>query len=399
MHSVAIKEVFEFVRNGLSIKQSDTASGFPITRIETIWNSSIDVNRFGYADIEDVEKYKDYLLEFGDILMTHINSPKHLGKCAIYEGIPEQLIHGMNLLNLRPNRTISFPKYLQFYLNSDYFKNQVKKISNQSVNQASFSSGNLKKLKIPLPPLPEQQKIASILDAADNLRQKDQQLIEKYTALSQSLFLEMFGDPLANPNNWPIISLANIIEEGPQNGLYKPSSDYGTGTPIIRIDSFHNSVVELDKLKRVRVNDGELNKFEIFEGDFVLNRVNSPSHLGKCGLVSEVKERMVFESNMMRIKFNKSMVNNAFMLLMLSSQHVKRQILNSAKDAVNQSSINQKDVNSFEIPLPPIELQNQFAERIQSIEAQKQLALVSLEKSEALFNTLLQRAFKGELTT
>ncbi len=216
--------------------------------------------------------------------------------------------------------------------------------------QPNISAGLIKNLEIPLPPLPEQQKIASILDVADSLRQKDQQLIEKYTALSQSLFLEMFGDPLANPNKWPIISLGNIIEEGPQNGLYKPSSDYGTGTPIIRIDSFHNRVVELDKLKRVRVNDSELNKFEIFEGDFVINRVNSPSHLGKCGFVLEVKERMVFESNMMRIKFNNSMVNNAFMLLILSSQHVKRQILNSAKDAVNQSSIKSHlRCNAFQI--------------------------------------------------
>ena len=395
---VTIKDAFEFVRNGLSIKQSENSVGFPITRIETIWNSTIDINRFGYADIKDVEKYKNNLLNDGDILMSHINSPKHLGKSAIYEGNPKQLIHGMNLLNLRPNRNISLPKYLYFYLNSDNFKNQIKKISNQSVNQASFSSGNLKKLKIPLPSLPEQQKIASILDAADSLRQKDQQLIEKYTALSQSLFLEMFGDPKVNPNNWPLTALGKIIEEGPQNGLYKPSGDYGTGTPIIRIDSFHNSVVELSKLKRVRVSEGELSKFEIFEGDFVLNRVNSPSHLGKCGLVSKVKERMVFESNMMRIKFNKSMVNNTFMLSILSSKYLKHQILNSSKDAVNQSSINQKDVNSFEIPLPPIELQNQFAERIQLIEAQKQQAQASLEKSEALFNSLLQRAFKGELT-
>ena len=64
-----------------------------------------------------------------------------------------------------------------------------------------------------------------------------------------------------------------------------------------------------------------------------------------------------------------------------------------------QKNINLKILRELELPLPPIELQNQFAERIQTIEAQKQLALASLEKSEALFNSLLQRAFKGELTT
>jgi type I restriction enzyme S subunit len=287
-------------------------------------------------------------------------------------------------------------KYLFHFLFSQ--ENNLNKVASGATVKG-IKINHIMDMRIHLPPLAEQQKIASILDAADSLRQKDQQLIEKYTALSQSLFLEMFGDPKVNPNNWPLTALGKIIEEGPQNGLYKPSGDYGTGTPIIRIDSFHNSVVELSKLKRVRVSEGELSKFEIFEGDFVLNRVNSPSHLGKCGLVSKVKERMVFESNMMRIKFNKSMVNNTFMLSILSSKYLKHQILNSSKDAVNQSSINQKDVNSFEIPLPPIELQNQFAELIQAIEAQKKQAQASLEKSAALFNSLLQRAFKGELTT
>lgn len=301
---------------------------------------------------------------------------------------------------LRPLKQYVAPKYLHYILFCNHKFGFVEKYQNKTTGIINLQLQKyLKNTKIPLPPLAEQQKIASILDAADSLRQKDQQLIEKYTALSQSLFLEMFGDPKVNPNNWPLTALGKIIEEGPQNGLYKPSGDYGTGTPIIRIDSFHNSVVELSKLKRVRVSEGELSKFEIFEGDFVLNRVNSPSHLGKCGLVSKVKERMVFESNMMRIKFNKSMVNNTFMLSILSSKYLKHQILNSSKDAVNQSSINQKDVNSFEIPLPPIELQNQFAELIQAIEAQKKQAQASLEKSAALFNSLLQRAFKGELTT
>lgn len=371
-----------------------TDSGVPFLRIQNLCNRSVKLENVLFISEQTHQALKRSIIKPKDFLITIAGT---IGKVAI---VPD------NFPDCNCNQAVAIlrfdyeklnPQYLLHWLNtSDAFG----QISGRKVTAtiSNLSLGQIKELEIPLPPLPEQQKIASILDAADSLRQKDQQLIKKYTALSQSLFLEMFGDPKINPNNWPLTSLGKIIEEGPQNGLYKPSSDYGTGTPIIRIDSFHNSVVELSKLKRVRVSEGELCKFEIFEGDFVLNRVNSPSHLGKCGLVSKVKERMVFESNMMRIKFNKSMVNNTFMLSILSSKYLKHQILNSSKDAVNQSSINQKDVNSFEIPLPPIELQNQFAERILAIEAQKQLALASLKKSEDLFNSLLQRAFNGELT-
>ena len=87
MEYVKLNEVFEFIRNGASIKQFDTKEGYPITRIETIANGYVDLNKMGYANIMDLNKYEDYLLQNGDILMSHINSEKHLGKVAIYENI------------------------------------------------------------------------------------------------------------------------------------------------------------------------------------------------------------------------------------------------------------------------------------------------------------------------
>ena len=389
MHTVAIKDIFEFVRNGLSIKQSDTASGFPITRIETIWNSSIDVNRFGYADIEDIEKYGGYLLECGDILMTHINSLKHLGKCAIYEGTPKQLIHGMNLLNLRPNRKISLPKYLHFYLNSGYFKNQVQKISNQSVNQASFSSGNLKKLKIPLPPLPEQQKIASILDAADNLRQKDQQLIEKYTALSQSLFLEMFGDPEINPMGWDIepFDYFAIIDTQMTSDFVKYAELPHIG--IANIEKDTGRLINYNLVKDENLTSGKY----LFTPEHIIYSKIRPN-LNKVALPSF---NGLSSADSYPILVNKNNANKLFFAYVLRSAFFLDFILQHST-RTNIPKANKSQIKLFNGIAPPVDLQNQFAERIQSIEAQKQQAQASLQKSEALFNSLLQRAFKGELT-
>ena len=88
MTEIRFGDIFEFIRNGLSVKQDKSGSGLPITRIETIWNAKIDANRVGYADIQDGES-EDWLLQKGDILFSHINSVEHIGKCAIYEGAPE----------------------------------------------------------------------------------------------------------------------------------------------------------------------------------------------------------------------------------------------------------------------------------------------------------------------
>ncbi|WP_031425529.1 restriction endonuclease subunit S [Flavimarina sp. Hel_I_48] len=285
-------------------------------------------------------------------------------------------------------------KYLFYFLKSkkDYF---------ESVSSGATVKGiklnHISDISLTLPPLKTQQKIAAILDEADKLRQLDKQLLKKYEDLGQSLFLDMFGDPGSNKKCWKYVSLEKVIVDGPTNGLYKPSKDYGSGNLIIRIDAFNNDYIDTTALKRVRVSKTELKRYLIKPGDFVINRVNSPSHLGKCGLVQDISEEIVYESNMMRVAFNQNKVNNQYMLMILSSKFMKNQILSSSKDAVNQSSINQKDVKSFVIPIPPIEIQNKYGNILNEIDKEKKIVDNSLKESENLFNSLLQKAFKGEL--
>ena len=124
MNNYRLEELSEFIRNGASIKQFENAKGYPITRIETISDSYVNLERVGYADIMEFGKYEEYLLDIGDILMSHINSDKHLGKTAIFENENVKLIHGMNLLCIRPNKKIVSPKYLNYYFKSLDFKNE-----------------------------------------------------------------------------------------------------------------------------------------------------------------------------------------------------------------------------------------------------------------------------------
>ncbi len=198
---VKLEDVFYQMRNGASIKQDAEKVGIPITRIETISHCVVDRNKLGYANIID-DKYKDYYLENGDILMSHINSEKHLGKVAIYQKLndEEKIIHGMNLLCLKTNTL--HQKYAYYYFNSAFFKNQIPNITKKSVNQASFTVTSLKNVQIPLPPLEEQKKIADELDKINELIEKRKMQIEKMDLLVKAKFIEMFGDPVENPMEW-----------------------------------------------------------------------------------------------------------------------------------------------------------------------------------------------------
>lgn len=249
-----------------------------------------------------------------------------------------------------------------------------------------------------LPPVGEQQRIAEILDQADALLMNHRQSMRRLGDLAKSIFLDMFGDPSSNPKKWPTGSLGDIITDGPQNGLYKPASEYGSGVPIVRIDSFHAGVIpNLSSLKRLRISGDELTRWALRPGDLLINRVNSLEYLGKSALVPTLTEPTIYESNMMRFAVDLDIVDPEFLIHVLQSADIKRQILSSAKNAVNQSSINQRDVRALRVILPPLRMQREFLCTIKAKERVLHVAREQLCKLGELFESLKARAFKGEL--
>ena len=158
-----INGVTEFIKNGAQIKQFKGASGIPITRIETISNSEMDLSRMGYADITDGDDFKDHYIKNGDILMSHINSRIHIGKCALCNVGVNKIIHGMNLLRIRCRNQI-MPEYMVLYFRSTTFYNLIEPYIKNAVNQASINITNLQNILVPVPPYKEQRKITLMVN-------------------------------------------------------------------------------------------------------------------------------------------------------------------------------------------------------------------------------------------
>ena len=110
MKTVEFGALFRFIRNGMNVKQDKSGDGLPITRIETISDATVDGTRVGFAGLQEAD-CRDWFLETGDILFSHINSVEHVGKCAVYRGKPEKLVHGMNLLCLRSDTAKLLPEF------------------------------------------------------------------------------------------------------------------------------------------------------------------------------------------------------------------------------------------------------------------------------------------------
>ena len=226
------------------------------------------------------------------------------------------------------------------------------------------------------------------------LRKKELILLDE---LIKARFIEMFGDPYTNPLKWEKLKIKDAVTVEPQNGLYKPQSDYVTdrsGIPILRIDGFYDGIVtDFASLKRLKCSETEKQKYLLLEDDIVINRVNSIEYLGKCAHIKGLLEDTVYESNMMRMHFDPETYNSAYICKLLCSQFIYDQIVNHAKKAVNQASINQKDVLDFNIYQPPIDLQNQFADFIQQVDKSREEVKKSLEKTQQLYDSLMQEYF------
>jgi type I restriction enzyme S subunit len=345
-----------------------------------------------------VEKYKQFLLKDGDVViaMTDLaDSPKILGVPTIIktDGRDILLNQRVGKLIIKEQNKVYFP-YLQIALNSLKVRSVYKRFAGGGL-QINLGKEDLFSVEIPLPSLPEQQKIASILDAADNLRQKDQQLIEKYTALSQSLFLEMFGDPANNTSKYEVVSLKKVTCKI-TDGVHAKPEYTDKGIPFISVKDITSGSLFFEKCKYIshEAHCGYFKRCNPEFGDTLYTKVGAT--YGRSAIV-DVEFPFSLYVSVALIKPDKNLINSFYLKEVMASSSIKKQADKAIK-GIGVPDLHLNMIKEFKIPLPPISLQKQFAERIQEIEAQKQLALASLEKSEALFNSLLQRAFKGELT-
>lgn len=244
-----------------------------------------------------------------------------------------------------------------------------------------------------------QKHIAAILDDASALCDKTAQLIREYDLLAQSIFLEMFGDPGMNDKKENFTELKKLIAQKPDNGFFAKKEFYATnGTPIIWLNNFIDKLyIEQDGLRRAVILAKD-EKYVLEYGDALFCRSSLTAEgIGKCAIVpKELNEKTLFECHIIRLKFNLGMVIPEYFRFLSDTRYFRANIEKRAKTST-MTTISQDGIIDIKIPVPPIKLQKQFAEKIALIEQQKALAKQELQESEDLFNCLLQKAFKGEL--
>lgn len=376
-------------------------SGVKLLNVGNINNGKIDLGstKINISEEEAYNKYSHFLIDEGDLLIacSGIVVENFHNKIAFVnkENLPLCLNTSTMRFKQLPEKKGEL-KYLKYFLQTDIFKEQLTKLITGSA-QLNFGPSHIRKIEIPLPSLQTQQKIAAILDKADELRQYNKQLIAKYDALTQSLFLDMFGDPVKNEKGWKMKCLGDLCDVGSSRRVFVDDL-VEQGVPFYRGTEVGQMSLNDNIIPTLFITEQHYEKLKIETGVPKIGDLLMPS-ICPDGRIFEVTNNNPFYFKDGRVLWIK--VNNKF----INSVYLKKQLkaifaLDYAKIASGTTFAELKifALKKINLHYPPIEVQNLFAERVQLIETQKQQAQAALAKSEALFQGLLQQAFNGELT-
>lgn len=288
------------------------------------------------------------------------------------------------------------PKFLYYYLKS--IREQILEASYGGA-QKHISQAFVKELLIPLPPLATQKRIADILDTADALRRKDQELLTKYDQLAQAIFIDMFGDPVKNEKGWEVKKLGEVtlkIGSGstPTGGktAYKEK-----GISLIRSMNVYDFAFKYKDLAYIDdIQAKKLNNVEVKSMDILFNITGAS--VCRCSIVPDKILPARVNQHVSIIRVKDDVLNPIFLNHLLVSNQVKNNLLGiGAGGGAVMEAITKDQLENFEIIIPDFKRQNEFAQKIKLLDAQK--TIQSNSHSTSLFSSLIQQAFNGILVS
>lgn len=313
----------------------------------------------------------------------------NLGKvaCPDFEGVCST-----DILPLRPAGSLS-RRYLYHFLRQP---RTVERVSSLAVgmNLPRISPQLLRSFPMPLPPLEEQRRIADVLDRADALRAKRRASLAQLDELTQSIFLDMFGDPSTNPRSWPKGCVADLIESATYGTSQKmgPSGKF----PALRMGNVSSSgEIDLSDLKYVDLLGDGTERYLLEVGDIVFNRTNSKELVGKSAMFRGPCP-MAYAGYLIRLRPN-DQADPEFLASLLNTRYLKTVLRGMCKSIVGMANINAREIQALPIFLPPVALQKDYGARVRAARAARKGQVEHLARLDRLFASLQHRAFRGEL--
>lgn len=290
-------------------------------------------------------------------------------------------------------------KYLFYHLKSNWVKyNQNKQFGSV---MSYIKMANLTEYPVIYPSLLQQEKIVSVLDTASALVEKQKILLEKYDLFLKSKFIEMFGDPVKNPMGWETEIFKNVlhsIESGWSPNCYEEATKKEGEWGVLKLSALSKNQYEMKANKKLRDEYLPKESLEVKRGDLLFSRKNTYELVGSIAYVFNTKSNLMLPDLIFRLLLKEEVVNKIFVWKLFSNSNFIMQIRALASGSSgSMPNISKGKLSNLMLPIPPIELQTQFAQIVEQTEILKQKEQQKLEKLQTLYDALMKRAFDGEI--
>lgn len=302
------------------------------------------------------------------------------------------------LIRLRPEPAKLRRKFLTYFLRSEHYMGFARQVV-AGAKMPRMVMDRFWEFEIPLPPLPEQDRIVEILDQADTLRQQRRQADALSQRILPALFQEMFGDLRINPNGWERAELGDLTEV--VSGITKGRRTRETAlreVPYLSVANVQDGHLKLDPIKTIEASEAEISRYLLHENDLVLTEGGDPDKLGRGALWAGDIEECIHQNHIYRVRAISDKVLPRFLAAITASEYGKAYFLSVAKKTTGIASVNKRQLSAFPVVIPPLELQQKFSKCLFSLDATNTDQSTSAATLETLFQTLLHRAFDGSLT-
>jgi type I restriction enzyme S subunit len=385
---MTLGDVVTEIRNGIDLEQFDRptqTATWPISRIETISEALIDLDRVKYVS-PTPEQVQRYQLRDGDILFSHINSPDHIGKTALFTG-RNRLIHGINLLLLRTDRARCCPAYLDALLKSSSVRRHFRMRCKKAVNQASLNQDDILSLPIRLPPLSGQQRIAEQLAQANRLLLTRRFGLELTDTFFPAAFHELFGPRL---KAGPFLTFGDLVKitGGGTPARDRPEYFQGRIPWLTSKDMKGDYIWDTEEhITETAIRESATNLVPassillVVKSKVLMHRL--PVAIAKVALCHGQDIKSIQCSDALRPEF-------ARFVLKFHERH----LLNLARGA-NTEGLTLPMLEELPVPTVPISEQEHFTKLVTQHERLRSVQREALRQAEHLFASLLGRAFEG----
>jgi len=301
-----------------------------------------------------------------------------------------------DILVLKAKPATAVPAFIAYFLRSPLVLAQVEGLT-QGANLPRLSPSALLGLTMPTPTIPEQKRIVAILDGAEKLQPLREQADRRTADLIPSLFHEMFGDPATNPKGWPRcrVEQAGGVQLGRQRA---PKYQSGKWTfPYLRVANVFEDRIDLSDLLSMDFDEKDCETYRLAGGDILLNEGQSTELVGRPAMWRDEKEGCCFQNTLVRFRGIPDKAIPEFALAVFLTYYRSGDFSKISSKTSNVAHLGAGRFSRMPFPLPPLSLQRNFAARVAGIRAMEANQAASRCRLDDLFQSLLQRAFRGEL--